>query len=395
MKGSIYKKIRKQMLFGSFVAAAAVCLAAVVCISILRGSVIGASRELGRSAAADSKTALEIQMEESLFQLAGIKASLIDEKFSAAVNLVTITAHSAQHIVSNPGAYLPRPVDFPDVRNAGRSVAQLRLAEGTDHAGALAEISLLGNISELLVSGEQTLDYVRSLYIGTESGICIAADVDSDMDDIIYDARTRSWYIKAKAAGEMIWSDVFVDSFGRGLGITCAMPFYGPGGRLHGVAGAGMQLEILTNVVVEARLGETGYAFIANERGEMIISDTVRIDESGNIVSRNLADILADETTARMMGGVAGIERAEVDGREYFVAYSPLETLPWSLVVVMGVEEIIAPAIQSEVRITDMTGGAVTGIDRMILIALGVFAAALLLALAGNAVLARRLSAGL
>jgi len=119
MKGSIYKKIRKQMLFGSFVAAAVVCLAAVIIISILRGSIIGASEELGTSAAVDSKTALEIQMEESLFQLAGIKSYLIDEKLSAAANLVSITAHNAQYIVSEPEAYYRVPSYFLMRRTQG------------------------------------------------------------------------------------------------------------------------------------------------------------------------------------------------------------------------------------------------------------------------------------
>ncbi|MCL2033122.1 MAG: SpoIIE family protein phosphatase [Oscillospiraceae bacterium] len=395
MKGSIYKKIRKQMLFGSFVAAAVVCLAAVIIISILRGSIIGASEELGTSAAVDSKTALEIQMEESLFQLAGIKSYLIDEKLSAAANLVSITAHNAQYIVSEPEAYLPRTVLFPNAANAGRSVAQLRLAQNADYADLEAEIGLLGNMSALLVSGERSLDYVRSLYIGTESGICISADVDSDQDSVIFDPRARSWYIDAKAAGEMIWTDVFADNFGRGLGITCAMPFYGEDGSLRGVAGAGMQLGILAEIVVEAKLGETGYAFIANEYGEIIISDTVTVDGDGNIISQNLSGVFPDETAARMMNGAAGIERAPVEGRECFIAYAPLKTLPWSLVVIMSVDEVVAPAIESEERIIAMTGGTVTGIDRMIFIALLVFAAALILAQAGNSVLARRLSSGL
>jgi sigma-B regulation protein RsbU (phosphoserine phosphatase) len=173
------------------------------------------------------------------------------------------------------------------------------------------------------------------------------------------------------------------------------MPYRGADGTIQGVAGAGMLLHVLNEIVVETKLGETGYAFISNERGEMIISDTLTIDEDNGIVSKKLSDFLPPETSKRMQNGGSEIERVVIDGNDYFIAYAPLATLPWSLAVVMSVEEVIAPAAVSEEHIIEMTRDAVSDVDGMILIALFVFAAALIVTQVGNTILSKRLAGGL
>jgi len=84
-----------------------------------------------------------------------------------------------------------------------------------------------------------------------------------------------------------------------------------------------------------------------------------------------------------------------IDGIENFIAFTRLQTLPWSLCVVMSVDEVILPAIENVSHIISLTDEAVSGIDRMIFITIGIFAAALILTLAGNALLANRMAAGL
>jgi len=393
-KKSISTKIRRQVLLSSIAAALSVCLAAMICILIMRASVIGTSEQLGAKAADDSKAALEHQMHESLFRLAVNKATISDEQLGAIVRLVTVISESATAIASDPGGFLPHPPSFPNPSYAGITVAQLRLPEDVVFESVEKDIGLLGNLSTLLESQHDTLDYVASVYIGSESGVSISADKDSDKKTNIFDPRTRGWYNAAKNAGTLTWTDVFIDNSGRGLGITCAMPFYGENGEFFGVAGAGMLLDSLKEIVLEAKQGDTGYAFIANERGETIISDMMAIVDD-EIISRNLSDFLPGEVAAKIIDGQTGIERVLIDREEYFIAYAQLSTLPWSMSVVMSVDEVILPALENEQHIISLTGEAVSGIDRMIYITLGVFIIALLLALAGIAVLAQRMAKGL
>jgi len=393
-KKSVTKKIRRQVLISSIVAALAVCLAAMVCIFFMRENIIATSAELGTTAADDSKAALEHQMRETLHRHAVNKATISDEQLKAVARLVTVVSENATAIASNPDGFMPHPPSFPNVAYAGVTVAQLRLPEGVSFESVSDEVGLLGNLSELLISQHDTLDYVASVYIGSENGVSISADKNSDLKTNIFDPRERGWYNAAKNTDTMIWTDVYPDNSGRGLGITCAVPFYDADGEMFGVAGAGMLLDTLKDIVVGAKQGETGYAFISNEHGDMIISDMVAIIDN-EIKSRNLSELLPADVASRILDGNSDIERVMIDRDEYFIAYAPLHMLPWSLSVVMSVEEVISPAVENERHIINLTSEAVIGIDAMIFIALGIFAFALILTLVGIAVMAQRMAKGL
>ena len=393
-KRSVSKKIRRQVLISSAAATLAVCLAAVVCIFVMRESVMSTSVHLGAAAAHDSKVALEHQMRESLLGLAINKATISDKQLDAVARVVIVVSENATAIVSNPDRYLPQIPSFPNTAFAGRTVAQLRLPEGVSLESVSDEAGLLGNLSTLLVSQHDILGFVASVYIGTENGVSISADGDSDKKTNVFDPRTRGWYNTAKNAQTLAWTDVFIDNSGRGLGITCAMPFYDASGEMIGVAGAGMLLDVLKDIVIQAKQGDTGYAFIANEHGDIIISDMVRIVDD-EIQGPNLADLLPEDTASRILNGYTNIERVMIDDTGYFIAYTQLSTLPWSLSVVMSVDEVIAPALENEDYIIDQTIEAISGIDQMIYIVLGIFALALILTLAGNTLLAHRMAKGL
>jgi len=395
MKKSIYSKIRREVLLNSLLAVAAVCLAAVICIVVMRANVINTSQRLGTSAADDSKESLEDQMRETLVQLVQYKTAISDDMLADVSRMVTIIAANATKTVSNPGKFLPSHIEFPDADNAGRTVAQLRLPEGVERSDMEAEIGLLAHLSPLLIAQHDSLGYVRSVYLGSENGVSISADRDSDLKTNIFDPRTRGWYNTARDAGELIWTDVFVDNSGRGLAITCAKPFFGPDGKIFGVVGAGMELTDLQRDVVEATgLGETGFAFIANEHGKMIISDMVVIVDN-TVVSASLTDWLPNATAENILSGKSGIERVRIGDEDYFISYAQLRQIPWSLSVVMSVDEVIAPALLIEHTIIGMTDDAVTGIDRVIIIALLIFAAAIILTMAGSVLMARRMATGL
>ena len=395
MKGSIYKKIQKHMLLDSTIVAVAVFVAAVLVILFMRSSIIRTNEELGESAAVDSKTALELQMQEAMLQLAQNQSTISDDALISVSRLVELVAQNVTAAVASPELHLPYPIDFPNPDNEGTAVAQLRVHDMNYYEELLPEIGLLANLSALMVSAYESLDYIASIYFATESGINISADTDSHLKVNEFESRDRPWYLSASEAGELIWTDVIVDATGRGIAIVCATPFFEPNGSLYGVVGAGMVLSVLLDVVVEARMGETGHSFIVNEHGDLIITDDVVEDESGNVVMQNIHNLLPGETVSRILGTQDGIERVLIDDDEWFVAYVSLTARPWSLVKLMSVDEVIAPALESEMNIMHMTEQAVSGINRMIVISLLVFVAAIVLALVGSSILAKRLAAGL
>jgi len=358
VKTSLYIKIRTYMLTIGVTTAIVFSLLIAAGLFVTRQAMVSAGNRLGDSAATDTRQLLIEQAEEELFRLAQSKAAINDGKLAATAEQIKIISQIATAIKSNPGRYGRRDISFPDTANtAGRVTVMVQIPNRETSFGALqGEIGLMANIQDTLLAIQINNDNVGTTYIGTEYGVTVCADPDSARKTPYFDPRTRPWYIAAKQANSLIWTDVFEDYLGRGLAITCAKPFYDAYGNIAGVAGMGMFLNVLKEVIAGTNIGETGYAFIINEKGEMIISDSAEKDENGKIIRENILnrDTFPRATALKMVNRENGIEHIILDGKEKLIAYHGLKTVPWSLAIIVDAEEIILPAIVLENNIINL-----------------------------------------
>jgi len=367
---SIFRKIRKHSFVIVIGVMAMVSVIIGVGLFVIRHNVITANNNLGTYAANDAKQALISQIEDTLLRLAESKAAVSDEKFASIAEHINIITQTATRIRSNPNEYGRRAISFPDTSNTeGKVTVMVQISDNTTYAQMRNEIDLMANIQDLLLAIQINNKSVGTTYVSTEGGITVCADPDSAQKTHFFNCRTRVWYRNAKEANKLIWTDVFEDYLGRGLAITCAKPFYDAGGNVAGVAGMGSFLSTLQDVVVGAVIGESGYAFMINEKGEMIISDSIKKDADGKIIRENLLEsgTFPRETAQRMIEGKSGIERIVLDGVEKFIAYCGLTTIPWSLAVVIDNDEVIAPALAIEENIIDLKQSALNSVGSVML----------------------------
>lgn len=351
--------------------------------------------ELGQTAAEDAETALEKLAVENLQSIAVEKAAYIEEKFAAVRAYVLGIAAQAQIIYENPERFPDRRVALP-VRDSNILAAQLLWSERLNEGGRAGtgatpplteEILKLGNIQDMLVQYNANNDMVSSTYVATESGWMIQADyiayskyntteagADREQPDY-YEAAKRQWYMRAKESesGQIIYTDVIKDIHEGGDCIVCASPIYHDG-EIVAVAGVGSYLDTVNNAVLNVDIGEAGYAFLVNEKGQVMVSGSsegetaayaeqaVDLRESGNRA-------LADAVTGMVEGKSDSLELS-LDGKDVYLAYAPLNSLGWSFVTVIDVEEIVAPAKASQQLIlsltSDMAGRQDTAIRRVI-----------------------------
>lgn len=381
-QSSISQKIRRLLLGVSLTTVLFIGVVTVIGIVTLRNNTARVSGELGDTAAADSQQALEDMTVDSLLTLAENNAALSDAKLGDLQKAVEMIAYAATDITQNPKGYLEDPINPPDAKNKGVLTAQITRAQDEDPAYIAEEAVIMGNIRKTLMEIAQTYDNIPVSYIGSERGYLLVVDKDSDQKGEIFDPRGRVWYTSAKDAGELIWTDVYVDIFGHGLTLTCAKPYYDKNGDIAGIAGLDAFLGDLTDIVLSAKIGQTGYSFMLNEKGQVIISDEIALDDEGNVVREDMLASDNTELTAFVKRAInrtekSGIERITLDGKECFVAFAALETAPWCLITVMEVAEAVAPALESKGHIITMKDDALLDIDIVIV----VIAVALLLVL--------------
>lgn len=346
----------------------------------MRDISVESSGKLGSMAAADAEEALEKMAGEQLLALVEGKASYIEEKFYTVISSVNGIAQAAEKIYRNPEKYPDREVPLP-VRDSKELAPQLmwsgRLMNAADEKvtdelalnpskEAQEEILKLGNIQDLLVQYNQNNNMISSTYLATESGWLIQADCipglkytgENELPEP-FEAGERQWYQRACQAekGETIYSDVMVDFHEGKDCIICARAVYA-GDEIVAVAGIGSYLDTVKEAVWNAAIGETGYSFLVNRAGQITISGA-RDGETAVHMGGN-ADLRANENEElaavvnKMLCGESGLTRFVLEGREVYLAYTPLEELGWGLATVMDVEEVLAPAVRSQQEILSL-----------------------------------------
>lgn len=161
-----------------------------------------------------------------------------------------------------------------------------------------------------------------------------------------------------KEAG--VYTDVIRDVHAGGNCIVCAEPVF-LNGKLAAVVGVGSYLDTINEAVLNTSIGETGYAFLIGEEGQIIISpkeegETSVSEQSAgdlrNSSNRNLAAI-----AVKVLSGEEGQEKITLDGKEVYVSYVPLADLHWGLITVLDVEEVLTPARDSQAGILTLADG--------------------------------------
>lgn len=329
---------------------------------------VESSEELGGTAAADAETALESMAGQQLYTTAEEKAVYIEEKFNEVAAYVRGIAAQAQHIYENSDIYPDREVPLP-VRGSTELAPQLLWSAvlQSPTPEQRQEILKLGNLQDLLVQYNANNDMVSSTYLATESGWMIQADYiahskytgDSENPDF-YEAADRQWYQRAHWAGkgQVVYSDVLRDVHEGGDCIVCASPVV-VRGEIVAVAGVGSYLDTVNEAVLYTTIGESGYAFLVGNNGQVMASprtegETEASAEAGMDLRSGENEALADVVTDVLCGG-SGLEKITLDGRQVYLAYAPLESLGWGFITVMDVEEVIAPAMAGQQRILTLS----------------------------------------
>lgn len=367
---------------------------------------MGTSNQLGMEAAEGAEEALIIQKKEQIANVSSEKAKYIEEKFSRTQNYVSLIADTATEIYNNPDNYSPR-IPAEPVNGNTELAAQLMFAPGRslEMPKLNEEAGLLGNVQDILLQINSHDPVVASTYVATNSGIVIMADYissakfseGSDVPDP-YIAYKRPWYERAYNEQDIIFTDVINDISGGGTCIVCAKPFY-KGNQFMGVAGVGSYLSDVNEIVMDTQIGETGYAFLVDNKGQVNISAKTE----GELIADpdNLTDLRESEnkeladTAGKMVEGESGISELTIDGKKVYLAYSPLETLGWSFATVIEVDEVLAPAAAIQGRILSMTEKAKAQINRNIQFIILLLCATALIVFVMIAVMSGRLAARL
>ncbi|MDY2594253.1 MAG: SpoIIE family protein phosphatase [Oliverpabstia sp.] len=294
-----------------------------------------------------SEDALITQMEQNLYNIVTDKAELADIQLEGYAGYIQDFSSYIHKLYLNPSAYLKKEVLPPNPENKGTYSLQ-RALTGTDIS--LEEINdemgLLGNLEQVwdpVITANSEI--ITTIYIGTESGFMIsydayaAEDSEGNYEEAYYDYFATEWYQEAKHAEKAVFTDLYVDYYGRGLMISCVAPFYDADDNFAGVVGMDIRMTDLHRSVIDINLGEEASAFLVDNTGD-VIGSPEQLENGHGFESIYKESNPAHVAAKKIMSGEKGIYLTE-DGIYY--AYTPVKTADWKFCVEIPKSVVLEP----------------------------------------------------
>lgn len=351
------------------------CLLSIILTSLIAFKAIYDTRELTLSigneiifqAAENSQEALIQRAKLALEQTAVDKANELDENLGKVKKDVIILSNMMTNIASNPEEYHSRNIFEPSKNDIDKITAQLLFSsEVVDKSSPILrqEIGLTANIQDFLIQINTNSNVIISSYVASKNGFTIMVDrfagrkfQNSDIKPDFYNATSRPWYIQAKKEDKTIFTDIVIDALGGGPCIICATPYYA-NGQFAGVVGMGTFLDNINEIILNTKIGDNGFGFVINKQGQIIASPYTTGDLIIGI--NNIKDLRQSTNTSladavqKIINEKAGLTEANIDGKDYYLAYAPMKNTDWYFVTAMEVDTVIAPAKETHENIINI-----------------------------------------
>lgn len=353
--------------------------------------------ELAEDTFQDSSELLVRQRQQELIRVAEHNAEAIRHHMEDLVRDVEGLAREMEEIERNPGRFLPQAVAEPSPDNYGELSFYLQYGQDFSLKEHQGEIALAANARDLLMRTAERDEVVGCAFVASHLNFSLSVDNNLDkslkkvtIPPVIFNALAEDWYQAAIEKNGPVFTKVRPYVSDGQLGLFCAAPYKNAAGETAGVAGVQASLEELSHLLNEVDLYSSGFCFVMDDRGYVILSSLAGVDgeEQGGELAVGLKQDLRESgneglaSMAReMTGGSSGVAEATVNGEKYYFGYAPVEGMGWSFAAAISAAEVIAPVLENDEDIKTITrekGNALKGRMLGTMLLLAVFVLVLL-----------------
>ncbi len=285
-----------------------------------------------------SQKALLVQMENAMCDVTSNRAQRADLQLNVYSSYISRCVSYIESLYAAPQTFAKRPVLPPDASKKGvYSMQRYPVSKEIKLTAIEDELALLGNLESLwLPMMKMDGVMITTIYVGTESGFLISYDKNADIAEFnegdtesYFDFFKSSWYLDAKKADKAFFTDLYPDSYGRGLMISCAAPFR-KNGQFAGVVCMDILVTDLHKSIIDFSIGPGSFSFLLNKQGAIIASPDIKLDQKE---FENIRDVShpASELADRILGGDVGV--VALQDKNLFYAFAPITVADWTLCV--------------------------------------------------------------
>jgi methyl-accepting chemotaxis protein len=205
------------------------------------------------------------------------------------------------------------------VANAAGTIRMAYVQYGTtDEAG-------LEKIVSALMNGNKDMG-IQDIYMGLESTGKFA-DGTGWQEPADYDCRKRSWYTDAVKAGKLIYTAPYVDAITKKTVLSIAVPIYDENRTLLGVVGGDINLDTLSQFVVQQKILGFGAGLLTNREGLVLVHSKPEwiLKENVTKASGQVPEEAA-QAGRKLVSGSAGYADYSLGGTSKRIYYAPIRS---------------------------------------------------------------------
>ena len=291
-------------------------------------------------------------IENTMTKMIVLQAQNADDAFEDVTNNVRMLRDIAEGMFANRSGMAPAEVFPPDPAKDGVVSSYFLCEQGVDYTRS-EYLGIAANMCDTMMAMCSCNDRIGNCYIGLADGTHIAVGTSTkekyDESGALkpFPVRERPWYRGAAEKGDLYFTGLEKDAFGDSTWITCSAPVI-VDGRLYGVVGIDIVVDDLCSYASDDE-NDSGFVCIVNEEGKVIVAPgnnglfTVSESESAEDLRKSDNKQLA-AFVENALSGETGLEVVTVDGREYYMAGSPMKSIGWAVVSVVDKQITEEPA---------------------------------------------------
>ncbi len=271
------------------------------------------------------------ELDENLSSLIKNKADVMEARLEHYEKIITFIADYTHNMFSDREKLTREgKIITPPLASTPKDVFALTRAFCTEEETAEKlkdEIFFYSNLEGILDPIAKENDgMIETIYLGTESGLLVSYDkysylsVPPDGQELIYDYKHSAWYPLALKTDDIFYSDLYIDSQGRGLTITIGSPVFDDKGVFQGAVCADADITAIYDEMISMSMGVGSFSFA--------------VDRDKNVISPAAADKSKEEYTGLeekdfdiITSGGSGI----LERNDSFYIYTPVKKVGWTL----------------------------------------------------------------
>ena len=293
----------------------------------------------------NTQTTMTTLAEVSMLNTVVLQTQNINGEFWTLRHDFQVLAKQVQDVFDRPQAFVEREVSYPNRKNQGVSTLQL-LSPNEDGSidaksrSTLARIANLGPMMREII--DDNPDYIMDCIVALPNGVSMAVDrmCDQKYDENgklkPYDPRERPWYKGAVEKKGLYFTPAIHSFFYDLTEVVFGMPVY-ENGELVAVLEGAIKLDMIQEAVTQIMDEKGSFCALINKDGQVVYSPITEGDLAmDDELSTNAFDTDNEELKTLVRSALDGkvdFDLVKVNDKSYYVAYAPIETVGWTLMV--------------------------------------------------------------